>query len=267
MSTLRIGRNNLTERKAPIVHSFLIVATVIVIIYSLCLIGAIYNLYLRPHRSRIFFSYSHKDSEIARRVMKYLKQYHFRTWVDFGKTIEPASLECELAAAIKPTEVLVLLSSDNALNSRWVDFELLRATDAGKLGYRDITILALDDSGLRLQKSLRGVTAEQKKENADVLKALAENDNWVFRALLRGEFFGKAQPRAKRLFDRQVSLFDLRLPFSEVMGDVAKHLKHQTKLLPMRRAFGCVHVLMIMFWLLGCIALTTIWRMYYSINH
>jgi hypothetical protein len=103
---------------------FLIVA--VLFFLSVVVVTPIILLWLkqRPHRAKIFFSYSHRDSEVAKRIMYVLRDLHFRVWMNFGIEISPGELEAELRRNIQPREIFTILASENSAGSQWVNFEL-----------------------------------------------------------------------------------------------------------------------------------------------
>ena len=85
---------------------------IFIILFSIVFLGnlsiflALAFLWIRPHRNKLFFSYSHRDSEVAQRIMDSLQAYHFRVWIDFGVEIPPDRLQKKLGKLIKRRQMM-----------------------------------------------------------------------------------------------------------------------------------------------------------------
>lgn len=77
----------------------------------------------------VFLSYSHRDTEIMRRVRESLRAADFKVWNDDTDEISPGtpSWENQIETAIKDAKCVVVLFSPNAMQSKWVSRELLYA--------------------------------------------------------------------------------------------------------------------------------------------
>lgn len=178
----------------------LVVLCLVFVVSSTFFIFGILASFRTPHRSSIFFSYSHKDSEIAQKIMKHLDMYRFKIWIDFGLEIPEDRLINELNTAVKGCEIFILLASKNSQDSTWVQFELaeakkiaeapdfkasqllepqtgpLRSVVAGLLSrklerrsgqFRDTVVLSLDDWGSEIYAKITELNEELLKDYSD----------------------------------------------------------------------------------------------------
>jgi hypothetical protein len=80
---------------------------------------------------QIFISHTGRDSQFARALSQALESEGLATWyVSLARTTEP--IQRELAEALKASSWYVVLLSDEALDSSWVNFELGAAMGQGK---------------------------------------------------------------------------------------------------------------------------------------
>lgn len=183
---------------------------------------------LRPNRAKVFFSYSHKDTELAERLMARLKGFHFRIWIDLGVVIPPYVLEKKLSKLIKNRQIFLLLASRHSVESSWVQFEIEQAKEQGKFlfsKWRDTVVLALDEQGVQLYKSL-------KKAFDDFVihshaKKFGEEDQAELAALSEviARYQGiKALPFFRRALVPTITLIDLQQPFEAAMEQLSEYL-------------------------------------------
>jgi len=76
---------------------------------------------------RVFLSYSHKDIDVAQRVEEGLKAEGFDVYRDASRITEMTHWTRELAKELSERDVLILLWSDAAAESRWVRSEWMTA--------------------------------------------------------------------------------------------------------------------------------------------
>lgn len=212
---------------------------------------------LRPHRAKIFVSYSHKDTEIAKKMMHSLSHYHFRTWIDLGVEIPNDQLEQTLSQDIKERQIFLLLGSKNSVESRWVQFEIERAKERAKffLGqWRDIVVLALDNEGVSLYETLQKYYDELLLQlyAEEFGKTTPEEIEKLAADLERLKQVGATQPLGRRIFIPLITLIDFRLPFDFAILRLEEYLKLNTKMGRialnkrdrMKRIFGCFIIYM-----------------------
>lgn len=217
-----------------------IIAILLLFLFSSTIVILSIYLKFRPHRAKLFFSYSHKDSDIAQRIMRSLKDYNFRIWIDLGIEIPAEQLERELSRIISKREIFLLLASKNSADSYWVKFELEQSRRLTQLEYshwRDTVILALDDSGAQLYDTLIKLNEETVRRvyyNDPELKLyektpseLAEVEVSARKALK----FVEPQPFFRRGWAPSIKLFDLRESFELSMRQLSDYLAHSTRLL------------------------------------
>src|SRR4051812_35966594 len=85
---------------------------------------------------RVFFSYSHSDKDVARRLNDVLRRANVgtvSTWSDeFGKVLLSSR---DLREAIASAEAMVVVISSSGLSNSWLQFELGAAYSLGKPVY------------------------------------------------------------------------------------------------------------------------------------
>ncbi len=71
----------------------------------------------------VFLSHSSKDKQFAKRLNSDLRSRSIDTWIDEDNIPFGASIPKEIQKGIDRTDVLFVLLSENAINSRWVESE------------------------------------------------------------------------------------------------------------------------------------------------
>lgn len=79
----------------------------------------------------IFISYSHKDREYARNLREQLQKRHFNVWIDARIDVGDAWSQA-IIKAIRDSQVVLVIVSDEAEKSKWVQREILLAQTEGK---------------------------------------------------------------------------------------------------------------------------------------
>lgn len=80
----------------------------------------------------VFISYSTKNSECANTIRKVLTDKGIQTWMAPGNIPAGSTYAGEITRALKGAAGLVLVLTDDAQNSKWVDKEVERAINYGK---------------------------------------------------------------------------------------------------------------------------------------
>lgn len=194
----------------------------------------------RPHRAKIFFSYSHKDTEVAKRIMDVLGRHHFRVWVDFGIEISEEQLETELRRNIKPREIFMILASENSAGSRWVNFELRESSGHHFSKFvprwRDVLVLALDERGIQMFETVNEAARANAREYYESELKLDErslSDRLGFETYVSTMFpYVSKWPIFRRIWMPNVACFKLTPEFDLGLSQVAEHLGRHTRLLP-----------------------------------
>jgi len=204
---------------------------------NLLIFAALSYLALRPNRAKIFFSYSHKDTEAAQRLMDRFKGNHFRVWIDLGVAIPPDQLEKKLRKLIHKRQIFLLLASRNSVDSSWVKFEIERAKEQRKFllsydAWRDTVILALDEQGVQLYESLKK-TFEDFVIYSIAKKATNEDQFYSFEQVREGVAelqTRKVLPFFRRAFVPTITLIDLRESYDSAMEQLSAYLVHNTRM-------------------------------------
>ena len=224
-------------------------------ILSLVFLGVIMYFRLNPYSSKIFFSYSHKDTELAKIIMDYLNTHHFKIWIDFELEIPESRIEKVLKGNVIKRDVFILLGSVNSTKSKWVQFELAEACEKSPLSYskwKNIFILALDDYGIQLYQTLFEAFSEKHLQTQIFLdnvsiESTSKYEEWdtdINRDAFMGipknftaeklflKVFGKNFAKLAsfaRLFLPTVTLVDLRKSFDFPMNQLQSDLRASTE--------------------------------------
>lgn len=112
---------------------------------------ALYRMYdLRARQplqiSPLFISYSHTDRAFVDRIEKSLKERGVRFWRDIHDATA-GRLEPQIDRAITQIQTVLLILSKTSVESDWVQHEVRKARDLGKVLKQDVLCpIALDDS-------------------------------------------------------------------------------------------------------------------------
>lgn len=86
-------------------------------------------------RTRVFISYSHKNSRRAERLAKALKAHGIQVWFDQWDILVGHNLADQIYSAITSADFLLVLLTKASVNSRWVkeelDFAKMRELESG----------------------------------------------------------------------------------------------------------------------------------------
>jgi hypothetical protein len=201
---------------------------------NVAILGIVSYLVWRPHRAKLFVSYSHKDAEIAKRILSRLESFHFRIWVDFGLSIAPARLKEQLSRNVRRRQIFLLLASRNSVESDWVKFEIEQAKTRGGFligQWRDTVIVALDDDGVRLYESLKQFIDEVMLAAWIKEKQLTDPDEIAeMAARLARLQTVDVLPIYRRVFVPTIKLIDLREQFEMGMDLLEEHLRINTRM-------------------------------------
>ena len=111
----------------------------------------IYRIYdLRAHQSvqinPLFISYNHSDSTFVEKLEPYLLEKGIRFWRDIHH-LKAGKLEKQVDRAMRLNPTVLLILSENSVNSDWVEHEAESARELEKELGRDVLCpVALDDS-------------------------------------------------------------------------------------------------------------------------
>lgn len=98
-------------------------------------------------KHHIFLSHSHKDKELVLHVAEFLGRWADEIYVDWNDSSMPQVTSPETAARLKvkisKTAKFILLATDNALESKWVPWELGVADLSNGMG--NVAILPVTD--------------------------------------------------------------------------------------------------------------------------
>jgi hypothetical protein len=102
----------------------------------------------------IFFSYSHSDESIARRLATFLDDHGFRVWIDEGELSAGDSIIERVAEALDEVDFVAALVSEHSLDSSWCRKELSLAM-TGELASRGVKVLPLRLGNATMPATLR----------------------------------------------------------------------------------------------------------------
>jgi hypothetical protein len=189
----------------------------------------------RPYRTKIFFSYSHKDADIAKRILAALKDLNFRVWVDFDTQISEGQIENRLGGLIKRRQIFILLGSVNSAQSQWVEFEIAEARRLGNFllgSFRDTSVLVLDDAGIQVFDELKQFYDELtlacwiKEKDLKTEVEIAE----MAEKLEETRKIGTGQPLLRRMVLPMVTMVDFRQPFDVAIKELIDYLKANSRI-------------------------------------
>lgn len=234
---------------------------------------------LRPYKCKIFFSYSHKDSQFAESIMKRLGDCTFKVWIDFEKVLPEDHIAEILKGVIREREIFILLASKNSINSKWVKFEIEEASKGHSKVFttwewRDFIVVARDNCGIELFNILSNKFNNEQQRYESLMKQADEeideeikqyrNTSHLKYILLKAypklvhSFFGsdyKNQPTWKRGFTSTVKLFDLRNETDAIVRKLSDYLRMATEPLMLQTSlFRRTWVIVATFWLFGMIS-------------
>jgi hypothetical protein len=209
------------------------------LLFSLAFLLCSYTIF-RPYWSRLFFSYSHKDTKLAEQIIERLKQYKFRVYIDFGVTLPENQLEHELSKTIRRRDICLVLSTANSADSHWVQYEIKRALRHEKRRfvevYRDVVMLVIDDVGMEVASAVVDANNERMRDYWD--RELGYSDKMKKKtpaeqakteaALNKGRRILDGWPLLRRILLADVKVFDLRGQFEPAMENVENYLKDNT---------------------------------------
>src|ERR1041384_1648813 len=219
---------------------FLIIVYVLGFTGTAALIAVGTYIYLRPHWTKIFFSYSHKDRDWAERIMNRLKAYKFREFIDFGLEIQAQELERELNSAIRKRDIFILLASKNSSESYWVQFEINRAEQSDDRGFsqwRDMLFLAIDDKGLktahhlkmRNEQRMRAWWNRETGYEEKFAKETPDERARIEASLKKGRGILGLFPFLRRILLKEIRVFDLRENYDSSIQEVEQYLRDTTR--------------------------------------
>jgi hypothetical protein len=200
------------------------------VLWSLGIFFALVYFRARPHRGKIFISYSHRDTKTVESLLQHFASYHFRTWVDVGITIPSDRLRDTLSGRIKGTKIFLLVASANSVASPWVDFERDASINlSAGLGdaWRDTVILALDEPGLQVYETFRTLYDERVFAyfaNSFPTKTSLE----IAEAVAAMREVGTRQVFLRRTFVPTVTLIDFRESFDAGVEALTEYLQKNT---------------------------------------
>src|ERR1039457_4498284 len=79
---------------------------------------------MQMDKSTIFFSYSHKDAAVAKRVVEHIEAAGFVVWLDLNDIELNMPVGYQLAVGIRKVDYVIVLVSENANGSDWVKREI-----------------------------------------------------------------------------------------------------------------------------------------------
>lgn len=102
----------------------------------------------------VFFSYSHADKAVARKLASYLNDQGFRVWIDEGELAIGDSIIERVAEALDEVNFVAALVSGHSVNSAWCRKELSLAM-TGELARRGVLVLPLRLGDVLMPATLR----------------------------------------------------------------------------------------------------------------
>jgi hypothetical protein len=122
---------------------------------------------------KVFVSYSHQDKPIARRIVRFLRSYGVDAWLDERELRLGSRLDDAISLAINESDALVVVATQSAAQSQWVEREVAFARESR----RAISIVPVYVDAVKANPSFGpylGVDASDRQQFAEVLVRLAE---------------------------------------------------------------------------------------------
>lgn len=133
-----------------------------------------------------FISYSQKDSEFVDKLYQQLQDAGARCWLDKHDLLA-GSIEKQIFSSIRVQDIVVLVLSENSINSDWVEAELEAARKKEIEEKRDVLCpIALDDSWKKKVKDSVLWRQVAKSNILDFSYSDAESFDSQFRKLING---------------------------------------------------------------------------------
>lgn len=102
-------------------------------------------------KKRAFLSHSHKDRELAEGMKNHLHSAGFDLYIDWQDSSMPSTTNAETARKIKnkiaSSDVILVLATKNAMESKWVPWEIGIADE--RKGTNKVLIIPVQDSNGR----------------------------------------------------------------------------------------------------------------------
>lgn len=125
-------------------------------------------------KKRVFISYSHKDSVVARQIHSVLAEHQLTVWLDVHEIVPGQSVSGQITDGLQKADYFILLISEDSTNSNWVKREIAFAIDLADKEKRLAVIpIVLDRAPIPLEfKGLFFIDATASI--ADALKRLVD---------------------------------------------------------------------------------------------
>ncbi|SRR6266542_4713357 len=98
---------------------------------------------------QIFISYARSDKNIAEQLTRFFEQQGYSVWIDYKMIKVGSDWQSELENALRKADVFVIVLSDEAVRSNWINAEIGYA-----LGQKKLIIPILVEEDVRLPLSL-----------------------------------------------------------------------------------------------------------------
>ena len=129
--------------------------------------------------AHVFISYNHRDKDVATPLAAQLRLVGVNVWLDDWEIKPGDSVFGKVNEALELADIVVLLWSENAAGSRWVDSEMVAAIDRRHFdGTVRIIPVRLDDTKPPpLLRQLRWLELEAGRVNVIVQKIAGIDSN------------------------------------------------------------------------------------------
>ena len=144
---------------------------------------------------KVFISHSWKDKAFVRRLAKTLWEEDYQVWLDEKELVPGDGLATRLSDALSQSRVVIVVVTPNSMDSRWLRFELNKATERMVQGNcriipalkgiveppSELKGVVYADFRRSFKKGLEAVLAALSKEADAVVIAVGENWNVLLR--------------------------------------------------------------------------------------
>jgi hypothetical protein len=128
---------------------------------------------------QVFISYSRKDQDIVRRIVKFLRAQGINVWLDNEKLIPGTPIwEEEIEKALRATTAVIAVMSPDSKNSEWVRREISLADQNHKQIF-PILVRGDEDSAITLRLITRQYVDMRENESAGLDSLCAALINYL----------------------------------------------------------------------------------------
>lgn len=124
---------------------------------------------------KVFISHSSKDKPFVRKICRNLWEKGYQVWLDEKELVPGDALSLRLSDALQQSRVVIVVVTENSIQSKWLSFELSKATERMVEG--NCRIIPILKGNIEVPSELKGLIY------ADFRKSFKQGMEAVFSAL------------------------------------------------------------------------------------